>query len=1646
MSANDKFWLGYGDYRYGSILSYDNEVLQSVFMNKVCDLENIPVNDRYTKGMHTVPPPMTRNYMTYGPDVEIDYSKFTYGPKQTLADKSDSKLVEYASSDSDSSVEPSTSLPESVVNESKVISEPKVVYEPKVWTDASIIEEYELDIDDDLVSNVQENIEKPSFAFTNSIKHVKTPRENVKETGTPNHYPKIETFSHLIRDCDFHEKRMAKQAALIQSKERDDPHKALKDKGIIDSGCSRHMTGNKAHLTDYQEFKGGSIAFGGSNGRITGKGKIKAGRLDFEDVYYVEELKHYNLLSVSQMYDKKNKSDNGTEFKNHDLIELCGSKGIKREYSNARTPQQNEVTKRKNRTLVEAGRTMVLVTKPQNKTPYDLLNVRQPIISYLRPFGCHVTILNTIDQLGKFDGKSNSGFLVGYSLNNKAFKRSRDKIRKNEKPVSLVEQIFQEELEKLKRQEKEANVVARKEATHETQDVNTNSTNLLNAVSIPVSVVGPLRALNDAEPSYPDDPSMPHLEDIYASPNTWIFTNSSYDDEAVETRSKVHKNSKAHALVSYIQKQQRNNYKDFQHCLFSCFLSQVEPKKISQALEDKSWVDAMQEELLQFQIQKEERIDYDEVFAPVARIEAIRIFLAFASYMGFIVYQMDVKSAFLYDSIDEEVKQKEDGIFISQDKYVAEILKKFNFLKVKTASTPIETQKPLVKDEEAADVDVHLYTSDYVGANLDRKSTTGGFQFLDRRLISWQCKKQTIVATSATEATYVAAAHSALLKGRLLEVTTAKQSKELASQKQTTLGKDKLNSLIVVSLLKTIWSSMHHVIEIKHWLFQSKRLLTVNDEVRVQALIDEKKVTIKESSIRRTLSTLVLRPPFGMNLAALWHQQSSTLQQTRSLTSLEHQLPSPSNDPILNAKDSLTLRELMDLCTRLNNKVLDLKSKVIDIKYSFTDRIQKLKDKVDQLEEKNMALKEKSFKTTQVDTAAPVVTTTQPTTAVAQVTKPSAPRRRRGVVIQDLKKTARSVIMHSELESKLNAYINWNDVIEQVKRSEKQDNTVMRYQALKRKPMTKAQARKNMMIYLKNIAGFKMDFFKGMTYSEIRPIFEKHYNSIQDFLEKEEEDVIVYEEGSCLRSPMLKLMDGKIKRMFLLVEKKYPLTHFTLQQMLDNVRLKVEEEKCPYSWIQKLKDRVDQLEEKNRALKEKSFKTTQVDTAAPVKNIEKSFKHGRMIANMDKDVKVNVEEAQAKAYNLDLQHAEKALSMQDIDEKEPAEVKEVFEVVKASKLMTEVVTTAQPTINAAQVTKPSAPKRRRGVLETHKVSVTSNISACSSHCTFKLNPNSLYNTLKVRLKVPVRRIRTNNGNELVNHTLRDYYDEVGISHETPVASSPQQNKVVERRNRTLIEAAHTMLIYAQAPLFLWAEAVATACFTQNRSIIRLRHGKTPHELLHSKLPDLSFFYVFGALCYLTNDSDNLGKLQPKADIGIFIGYAPTKKAFRIYNRRTRRIVETIHVDFDELMAMASEQRSSGPTLNEMTPGTISSGLVPTTSPSTSYLPPSQNDWDLLFQPMFDELLNPSPSVVNQTPEAIAPIAKVIPPGYVDSTGSPSSTTVDQDAPSTSNSPTPTETQSLVIPQNVGDDNLDIEVAHMGNDPLFGVPIPDVNST
>ncbi|GKC60167.1 retrovirus-related pol polyprotein from transposon TNT 1-94 [Tanacetum coccineum] len=212
----------------------------------------------------------------------------------------------------------------------------------------------------------------------------------------------------------------------------------------------------------------------------------------------------------------------------------------------------------------------------------------------------------------------------------------------------------------------------------------------------------------------------------------------------------------------------------------------------------------------------------------------------------------------------------------------------------------------------------------------------------------------------------------------------------------------------------------------------------------------------------------------------------------------------------------------------------------------------------------------------------------------------------------------------------------------------------------------------------------------------------------------------------------------------------------------------------------------------------------------------------------------------------------------------------------------------------------------------------------------------------------------------VNQTLKSYYEDVRITHQSSVVRTSQQNNVVERRNWNLVKAAHTMLVFSKASLFLWAEAMANACYTKNRSLIHTRHNKTSYELLHDHKPDLKYLCVFGAFCYPTNDIEDLGKVNPTADIGIFIGYSLAKKAYRIYNKWTRMIMQTIHVEFDELTAMASEQF----------------------------------DWDILFQPMFDEYFNPPSSVISPQPPAVFPIPN-------DTTDTPSSTTIDQDAPSAS---------------------------------------------
>nr|GEW16474.1 uncharacterized mitochondrial protein AtMg00810-like [Tanacetum cinerariifolium] len=593
------------------------------------------------------------------------------------------------------------------------------------------------------------------------------------------------------------------------------PQHALKDKEVIDSGCSRHMIGNISYLFNFEEINGGYVAFGGNpeGGKISGKDKIKTGKLDFNDVYFVKELK-FNLFSVSHMCDKKN----NILFTDTECIVLSPE---------FKLSDENQVLLR-----VHRENTMYNVDL-KNIIPFGDLTCLFAKATLDESTLCH-------RRLGHINFKTMNKLVKGNlvrGLPSKVFKNNHTCVAcKNgeqhrasckTKPNTNENASFEVKEPEFEERKPESEVYVSPSSKFE--DFFDNSINEVYAADSLVPVVGQIstnsaNTFSDAE-----------LEDITYSD----------DEEDIATKTK--------SMTRVVKDQggltQINN-EDFHTCMFSCFLSQEEPKRVHKALKDQSLIEAMQEELLQFKMQKvwvlvdfpngkraightqEEGINYEEVLAQVARIEAIRLFLAYASFMGFMVHQMDVKSAFLYGTIEEEI-YVDDIIFGSTNKDLCKafeklIKDKFQMSSIdrKSASTPIDTEKPLLKDPDGEDVDVHTYRSiigslmhltssrpdimfvvcacvrfqvtpkvsrlhavkrifrylkgkphlglwypkyspfnlvaysdsDYASASLDRKSTTGGCQFLGCRLISWQCKKQTVVATSSTEAEYVVVA------------------------------------------------------------------------------------------------------------------------------------------------------------------------------------------------------------------------------------------------------------------------------------------------------------------------------------------------------------------------------------------------------------------------------------------------------------------------------------------------------------------------------------------------------------------------------------------------------------------------------------------------------------------------------------------------------------------------------------------------------------------------------------------------------------------------------------------------------------------------------------------------------------------------
>nr|GEX37086.1 retrovirus-related Pol polyprotein from transposon TNT 1-94 [Tanacetum cinerariifolium] len=588
---------------------------------------------------------------------------------------------------------------------------------------------------------VEDKTVRPSIEKIKFVKHASKKVEKIETPKQHKHYPKgnQRNWNNI----------MSQRLGNPQQKEN-------KEKGVINSGCSRHIIGNKCYLIDYENYDGGFVSFGDAKGRISRKGKIKTETLDFDDVYFCNELK-YNLFSVSQMCDKKN---NVLFIVTECLVLSSNDKLLDESQVLLRVPRKDSIYSVNLKSVVPTGEAVntacyvlnrALVIKPHNKTPYELIHERPLLIEFMKPFGCPITILNTKNYLGKFDEKADEG-------NGPDWLFDIDSLTISMKYVPVVarfqtngiagtkDNIVAGQAKKKKEPEqeyilipicttnplisqgaKDSAVDARKKATEvdtsqvsnnggqddqvtrsefggllqqERQTEHINSTNSFNTVSPPVSTAGP-SFVDDASPSpinatgtptstnaFKENPferfspfknefSLPLVPIVTLINDTEIFVNA-YDDEAAEEEVGI------------------NNV-------------------VSSYTDERGIVIKNKARLVAQGHTQEEGIDYDEVFVPVARIKAIRLFLAYASFKDFVVYQLDVKSAFLYEKIKEEIYVCHPPGFENPD-FPAKVYKVEKALyglhqAPRHASTVMEPNKALVKDAEAKDVDVHLYRS-----------------------------------------------------------------------------------------------------------------------------------------------------------------------------------------------------------------------------------------------------------------------------------------------------------------------------------------------------------------------------------------------------------------------------------------------------------------------------------------------------------------------------------------------------------------------------------------------------------------------------------------------------------------------------------------------------------------------------------------------------------------------------------------------------------------------------------------------------------------------------------------------------------------------------------------------------------------------
>nr|GEZ08250.1 uncharacterized mitochondrial protein AtMg00810-like [Tanacetum cinerariifolium] len=816
----------------------------------------------------------------------------------------------------------------------------------------------------------------------------------------------------------------------------------------------------------------------------------------------------------------------------------------------------------------------------------------------MRPFGCPVTILNTLDPLGKFDGNADEGFLVRYSnvdgdatfeVKEPEFKVEKPEFKVHVSPSSSAKTKKHDD--KTKREAKGKSLV----------EVNAAST-LVPAVSL---THGKSSYVDTSQ--YPDDLNMPALEDITCS-----------DDEEDVGAEADFTNLETTITVSPIPT--TRVHKDYHVTQIIGDLSlATQTKSMTRMVKDQGtkWVFRNKKDERGIVVRnkarivaqghtQEEGINYEEVFAPVARIEAIRLFLAYASFIGFMVYQMGVKSAFLYETIEKEVYVCQPSGFEDLD-YPDKVYKvvkalyelhqaprawKFGLNDGKLASTPIDTEKPLLKDLDGEDVDVHTYRSmigslmyltssrpdimfavcacarfqvipkashlhavkrifrylkgkphlglwypkdspfnlvayldsDYAGISLDRKSTTGGCQFLGCRLTSWQCKKQTVVATSSTEAEYVAVksycAQVLWIQNQLMDygkkVIIIENTIREALQLDDTESIDCLpNEEIFTELARMGYEKPSTKLTFYKAFFSAQWNLVRNMDSSSKFYMYPRFLQLMIRAQVGDLSSHTTKYSFH----ALTQKQAAAAAVDDVV---DDSVPTDDVAADVPTADGHEVREEEEVESVWVEKIAEggIIAKIDADEDVILEEVDAEKDA--KVVEKNANVQgrpeESQAKVYHIDLEhADKVLITAATTTITVATinaAPTAARRRKWVVIRDPEKTATpSTIIHSEPKSKDKEKGIMVEEAKPLKKQEhvkekgKQDTAVLRYQALKRKPQTEAQARKNMMVYLKNMAGFKMDYFKGISYDDIRPIFKKYFNSNMAFLEKSKEQL-----------------------------------------------------------------------------------------------------------------------------------------------------------------------------------------------------------------------------------------------------------------------------------------------------------------------------------------------------------------------------------------------------------------------------------------------------------------------------------------------------------------------------------------------------------